>query len=580
LGTRRAAAHVSLFGALAVLAATLLPHAQAVAAGETNLVANPGCEVNVANWTGYQGQLTRVTSGARSGNGACQVKYVSGGYYTLDDSPASVALPAQGARYFATAWVRSTTAVGKPARLILRQSGGTRASSRTVSSAVQLSDTWQQLSVSTTIDAPDRKTLEIYVDQSQAVAGNSMLLDDLSLALDSAATGTATPAATSTPSSTATPSAEATSTATTEPTATATVEPTATATAEPTSTATVEPTATATSDPAATATPTATATPSPTPSASPTPAGPSQADLLNATTLDEPLFSESSPWNVPARGAADANSDLMIGNLAAALPARGFAINTDRYGIPLFYADASTPRVAVKNTTTWWRGFEAPIPPQAKPDPGSDHHLAVWDVSSNRVYEFWNAVKGSDGRWSASYGIWFDTTGSGHQIGNWKPSARAYGGSLVAGAIRYHEMKAGRIEHALAMAYPTTRGDMYAGGVGPDGVTAIATHSDNDRSANRTTAANIPEGARLRLKSSVDVGARCAGRAAACLVIGEALKTYGAYVVDTGGAPVFYAENLQGKQVSWNGVLGALDAGAFRATDFEVLGLPPLTRAP
>jgi hypothetical protein len=129
------------------------------------------------------------------------------------------------------------------------------------------------------------------------------------------------------------------------------------------------------------------------------------------------------------------------------------------------------------------------------------------------------------------------------------------------------------------MAYPLTRGDAYAQGMGPGGTLAIASHNDNNRSANRTTAANIPEGARLRLKASVDVDARCGG-ALACRVIGQALKTYGAYMVDTAGAPVIFAESLVGKSVSWSGLLTPTDARAFAATDFEVLALPLLTLAP
>ena len=58
----------------------------------------------------------------------------------------------------------------------------------------------------------------------------------------------------------------------------------------------------------------------------------------------------------------------------------------------------------------------------------------------------------------------------------------------------------------------------------------------------------LPEGARFRLKAAVDVKARC-GTNRGCQVVGTALQQYGAYVVDTGGWPAFYAENLQGKRV-------------------------------
>src|SRR5437016_85819 len=85
---------------------TAAPIASA-AASTTNLVQNPGCETSTAGWVSYQGALKRATSVAHSGSASCQVTYTSGGFYTLDDSPATVANPAKGAQYSATAWVRA-----------------------------------------------------------------------------------------------------------------------------------------------------------------------------------------------------------------------------------------------------------------------------------------------------------------------------------------------------------------------------------------------------------------------------------------------------------------------------------------
>src|SRR5204862_8273417 len=91
--------------------------------------------------------------------------------------------------------------------------------------------------------------------------------------------------------------------------------------------------------------------------------------------------------------------------------------------------------------------------------------------------------------------------------------------------------------------------------------------------------ANLPERARCRLKATVDVNARC-GTNRACKVVGTALQQYGAYVVDTGGWPCFYAEGMDGKQASWSGLLSANDTELWQVGDFEVLALPPLTPVP
>ena len=334
--------------------------------------------------------------------------------------------------------------------------------------------------------------------------------------------------------------------------------------------------------------PTPVPTPVPTPTPTPTPGGPT-ADEMNRNTYDGVLFNSSSPWNtpIPSTAKVDPNSASMIDNLALAFTNNNsFAVATDatNYAVPIYYADATTPKVMVRDSTGWWDEStfaSVPMPPQATPDPGSDRHLVVWDVPNGILYEYWNMVKNIGGSWSAGAGVKFSATGAGYQTGIWQLSARAYGGSLAGGAIRYKEMLNGVIPHALAMSYQYPRGDYYARGTAPDGTVAIASHNDDVRTTSRINSYNIPEGARLRIKPSVDIAARAATRTGAsrqvCVIIGQALKTYGAYMVDHAGGPTLYAENLQGKDVSWTGLLDTLDSRPFLASDFEVLSLPSLT---
>jgi len=327
-----------------------------------------------------------------------------------------------------------------------------------------------------------------------------------------------------------------------------------------------------------------TPSPSPTPTSSALPT----ADQMNKNTYDGVLFSTTSPWNtpIPTTARADPNSASMIQNLALAFSNKhAFNVNISSYAVPIFYADATTPRVMVRDSTGWWGGFNlAPIPAQALADPGSDQHMVVWDVPHGLLYEYWHMGKNADSSWSAGFGVKFGATGAGYHTKLWQGSARAYGGSLAGGAIRYREMKKGVIPHALAMAYQYTRGDFYARGLAIDGTRGIASHNDDENDPTRTNGYNIPEGARLRLKRSVDVAARAATLSSAasqraCKIIGRALRTYGAYVVDTAGAPTLYAENLQGKAVSWTDLLDVRDSSPFTASDFEVLTLPALTSA-
>jgi hypothetical protein len=512
----------------------LFTFAQAV-----NLVRNPGCETNTNNWVAWQGSLSRTTSTAFAGTASCLVKRVSGVSYTMDDSPATVSYPAAGSQYTATAWVKTGTAVGKPAQIVLRQSGGSFSQKQTFGTSIPLTTAWQQVSVSTTIDQ-GRTSLEVYIVQNQAVSGNSMNIDEISLTQATAST----------------------------PTPTITVQFTPSPTPDMTS-------------------------PSPTAQASNCGTSLPTADSMNANTYPCRLFATTSAWNSLANGLVDPKSDLMVtsgdvGSLKYSFTTTGRGLDiagTDdypNYGVPFYYADNLTPRVAVTDSRGWWGGYtNVPIPPQAKPAVGTDMHLSVWDVPNNMLYEFWEMQKNTNGSWSAGFGAKFASNGLGYNTAAWTGGARAYGGSLIAGSIRYQEMVDGEINHAVGMAYPWTLGKKYAMGLGIDGINYnIATHSDNATATNRNTDSNIPEGSRLRLKSTVDVNAKC-GTNRACKIVGTAMKTYGIYVVDTAGVATLYAEVLTGKNVSWSGLLHISDVRVFTADDFELVSLPAtLTQSP
>ena len=150
-----------------------------VGAVSENLIRNPGCETDTSYWGTWQGTLSRTTSYAHSGVASCEVIHSSGTVFTIDDTPNTVANPAQGSSYTATAWVRGPSA--KPARLYLRQQGGATAPVIESSNAVTLTSGWQQLSLTVTIAAAGRTSLDIYVGLSNAAAGDRFAVDDISL---------------------------------------------------------------------------------------------------------------------------------------------------------------------------------------------------------------------------------------------------------------------------------------------------------------------------------------------------------------------------------------------------------------
>lgn len=152
-------------------------------AQEPNLIINPGCETNTSGWTGVNATLTRVTTQAYLGIASCEVSVKgNANSYSLDDSPATVQNPVSGGNYIASAWVKSTIGRSKTAQIVLKQSGGANPLRESKSSFVTLSQTWQQVSVQTTID-PGRTTLEAYVTQPSAVKGDKFDVDEISLIL-------------------------------------------------------------------------------------------------------------------------------------------------------------------------------------------------------------------------------------------------------------------------------------------------------------------------------------------------------------------------------------------------------------
>jgi hypothetical protein len=130
------------------------------------------------------------------------------------------------------------------------------------------------------------------------------------------------------------------------------------------------------------------------------------------------------------------------------------------------------------------------IPDTAAPDPSADGHLAVYDSSSAREWDMWQAVK-SGTSWNASAGAAISTNGNGTApVGT--ASGNAANFPLLGGLIRPEEILQGHIDHALAFGMP---------GVSQLGYVCPATHHDGT-----TTNPNaLEEGTRLQLDPSVDV---------------------------------------------------------------------------
>ena len=261
-------------------------------------------------------------------------------------------------------------------------------------------------------------------------------------------------------------------------------------------------------------------------------------------------FSPDSPWNqkIPRNPETDPRSQELVEDLAKSCRWDFLGINIKGYSIPVYYIDAPrTPTVLVKCRTTG-EGFDkpVPIPDVAAPDPQSDHHLCIVDRKLGLEWGMWDARRNADGSWTCGLGATADLKGTGvrplaGRAPRWQlaAGARASGFPLIAGLITVEEVKAGAIEHALALAYPHCRSRYFI----PPASTAQGTTAEArpDR--------GIPMGGRLQLDPAIDVSRlplSPSGR-----IVARALQEYGAYVCDYSGAINLYADGSPDAQKEW-----------------------------
>jgi hypothetical protein len=197
-----------------------------------------------------------------------------------------------------------------------------------------------------------------------------------------------------------------------------------------------------------------------------------------------------------------------------------------------------------------------PIPSGAKIEGGAsssgDRHVILYDPNRCRSYELFSARPNSDGTWRAGSGAIFELRANAMRPRGWT-SADAAGLSILAGLVRYDEVAAGRIDHAIRITAPNTR-NMY---VWP------ATHAASDKSS----ASLPPMGLRLRLRSTVDIS-RLPTQAR---IVAQAMKTYGVILADNGSP--WYISGAPDDRWSNDALhaLGGLSGANFEAVDVSKL---------
>ena len=263
--------------------------------------------------------------------------------------------------------------------------------------------------------------------------------------------------------------------------------------------------------------------------------------------LDAPdcarFFGPSAVWNQPLAADAplDPDSQGVTGDLRQKVDA-GYrsgtppTINTEASAPSVYTVPAGQPRVPVElddpgSDPALAEAFAAvPLPPHARPAPGSDSELVVWQPATDTLWEFWRLSR-ENGRWHAAWGGRLDAVSSGSGFfgsphSDWGTTASSL--PLAGGMITPRELARGEIDHALSLAVPHTRAGQFS---------LPAQRTDGDSKCTRA----VPEGARFRLDPALNIDSL--GLPPAVATIARAAQRYGIYVRDKADSVAFYAQS-------------------------------------
>jgi hypothetical protein len=265
-------------------------------------------------------------------------------------------------------------------------------------------------------------------------------------------------------------------------------------------------------------------------------------------TASDTLFSPNSFWNQPISGDVTLapDSEAMIRGLGEEVAKEQEArtgpwIASGSFSTPIYEVPRDQPTVNVTLNGEHGDGHseealqeaftEVPIPRDAQPADGTDAHMVIWQPSTDRMWEFWQASE-ERGEWQASWGGAIQDVSEFpgyYSVDAW-PGARhswaatATGLPVAGGVMLVDELQSGEIDHALAMNLPFPRTGEYswpaqdADGTGPPDA--------------------IPEGARLRLDPDFDVDSI---EHPVVRAMAEAAQKYGIVVRDRTGSVIAFA---------------------------------------
>jgi uncharacterized protein (TIGR03437 family) len=230
-----------------------------------------------------------------------------------------------------------------------------------------------------------------------------------------------------------------------------------------------------------------------------------------------PVLPPDNVWNTPIdQLPVDTKSATYVDTIGASKPLHAdFSIpfvvvpgNQAKVPVSFQYADESDPG-------------PYPVPPDAPIEGGAqskgDRHVLVVDKDHCILYELYSAYPQAEGGWKTGSGAIFDLRSNSLRPATWT-SSDAAGLPVLPGLVRYDEVAAGEIKHAIRFTVPETRREY----VWP------ATHF----ASKLTDQKYPPMGERFRLRADFDIS----GYSKANQAILLALKKYGMILADNGSS--------------------------------------------
>jgi hypothetical protein len=265
------------------------------------------------------------------------------------------------------------------------------------------------------------------------------------------------------------------------------------------------------------------------------------------------VFPADNVWNTPINTLQKdrRSQDYIdsIGPLHPVHPDFGESLDT---GIPYTLIPSGTKRVKISfdyHDDSDLSNY--PIPPDAPIEGGpaskGDRHILLVDERRCLLYEIYDSHPKGDGTWTAGSGVIIDLTSNALRAEG-KTSADAAGLPILPGLVRYDEVQAGAINHALRFTIPHTQ----AAFIWP------ARH----KASHITDVKVAPMGVRFRLRADFDISKYSKTNQ----VIMKALKKYGMFLADNGSA--MFISGVSDKR--WDD-LDLHKLGDMKTEDFEAV---------